>query len=73
VIRHDVGKVLRKLEELQERQIEKTLIPEKPAMPTEEQAEALALLKDPNLLDRCSPTSPAAGWWAKKPTSSSAI
>jgi DNA primase len=52
VIRHDVGKVLRKLEELQERQIEKTLIPEKPAMPTEEQAEALALLKDPNLLDR---------------------
>jgi hypothetical protein len=52
VIRHDVGKVLRKLEELQERQIEKTLIPEKPAMPAEEQAEALSLLKDPNLLDR---------------------
>ena len=45
--------MLRKLEELQERQIEKTLQPtEKPAMPAEEQAEALALLKDPNLLDR---------------------
>jgi DNA primase len=53
VIRHDLGKVLRKLEELQERQIEKTLRPaEKPAMPAEEQAEALVLLKDPHLLDR---------------------
>jgi DNA primase len=53
VIRHDLGKVLRKLEELQERQIEKTLQPaEKPAMPAEEQAEALVLLKDPHLLDR---------------------
>jgi DNA primase len=53
VIRHDLGRVLRKLEELQERQIEKTLQPtQKPAMPAEEQAEALALLKDPHLLDR---------------------
>jgi DNA primase catalytic core len=53
VIRHDLGKVLRKLEELQEKQIEKTLQPTaKPAMPAEEQAEALALLKDPHLLDR---------------------
>jgi DNA primase len=53
VIRHDLGKVLRKLEELQERQIEKTLQPaEKVAMPAEEQQEALALLKDPQLLDR---------------------
>jgi DNA primase len=53
VIRHDLGKVLRKLEELQEKQIEKTLQPtQKPPMPAEEQAEALALLKDPNLLDR---------------------
>jgi len=53
VIRHDLGKVLRKLEELQERQIAKALQPaEKAAMPAEEQAEALALLKDPNLLDR---------------------
>lgn len=52
VIRHDLGKVLRKLEELQERQIEATLQPtEKTAMPAEEQHEALALLKDPRLLD----------------------
>jgi DNA primase len=53
VIRHDLGTVLRKLEEHQEKQIAKTLQPaEKPAMPAEEQAEALALLQDPNLLDR---------------------
>ena len=53
VIRHDLGKVLRKLEECQEKQIEKTLQPtQKAAMPAEEQAEALALLKDPHLLDR---------------------
>src|SRR5277367_2960701 len=53
VIRHDLGRVLRKLEELQEKQIEKTLQPaEKPAMQAEEQAEALSLLKDPHLLDR---------------------
>jgi DNA primase len=53
VIRHDLGQVLRKLEELQERQVEKMLQPtEKAAMPAEEQAEALGLLKDPNLLDR---------------------
>jgi DNA primase len=53
VIRHDLGRVLRKLEELQEKQIKKTLQPaEKPAMPAEEQQEALALLKDPQLLDR---------------------
>jgi DNA primase len=53
VIRHDLGKVLRKLEELQEHQVAKTLQPaEKVAMPAEEQQEALALLKDPHLLDR---------------------
>jgi len=53
VIRHDLGQVLRKLEEHQERQIAKTLQPaEKAAMPAEEHAEALSLLQDPNLLDR---------------------
>jgi hypothetical protein len=53
VIRHDVGVVLRKLEECQEKQIEKTLQPvAKAAMPAEEHAEALALLQDPQLLDR---------------------
>ena len=53
VIRHDLGRVLRKLEEHQEKQIAKTLqSTQKAPMPAEEQAEALALLKDPNLLDR---------------------
>jgi DNA primase len=53
VIRHDLGKVLRKLEECQEKQIAKTLQPtQKAAMPVEEQQEALSLLKDPHLLDR---------------------
>jgi DNA primase len=53
VIRHDLGKVLRKLEELQEQTVAETLQPTiKPAMPAEEQQEALALLQDPQLLDR---------------------
>jgi hypothetical protein len=53
VIRHDLGKVLRKLEEHQERTIAKTLqAAEKPTMPAEEQRDALALLQDPQLLDR---------------------
>jgi DNA primase len=54
VIRHDLGKVLRKLEELQERTIEQTLKPQDPvqAIPQEEAQAALALLKDPQLLDR---------------------
>ena len=53
VIRHDLGKVLRKLEQIQEQTVAQTLQPVvKPAMPAEEHAEAMALLKDPNLLDR---------------------
>jgi DNA primase len=53
VIRHDVGKVLRKLEELQEQRVAETLQPTaKPAMPAEDSQEALGLLKDPHLLDR---------------------
>ena len=54
VIRHDLGSVLRQLESLQERAIANTLTPEPaaPAVPAEELPEALALLKDPNLLDR---------------------
>jgi DNA primase len=53
VIRHDLGQVLRKLESLQERAIEQTLIPKDPvlAIPQEEANAALALLKDPKLLD----------------------
>jgi DNA primase len=53
VIRHDLGKVLRKLEELQEQSVAEALQPAiKPAMPAEEAEEALGLLKDPHLLDR---------------------
>jgi hypothetical protein len=54
VIRHDLGSVLRQLEALQERAIEKTLAPKDtaPAVAAEDQPAALALLKDPHLLDR---------------------
>jgi DNA primase catalytic core len=54
VIRHDLGQVLRQLESLQEQTIANTLQPKDstPAIPAEEQQEALALLKDPQILDR---------------------
>jgi len=54
VIRHDLGQVLRQLEALQERNIEKTLEPATlaPAVALEDQPAALALLKDPQLLER---------------------
>lgn len=53
-IRRDLGRVLLKLEELQQEAIKKALEPAKPeaAMSAEEQAAALALLRDPQLLDR---------------------
>jgi DNA primase len=54
VIRHDLGSVLRQLEALQERNIEKTLESKAPApaVAAEDEQAALALLKDPHLLDR---------------------
>jgi len=55
VLRHDLGKVLRKLESLQEQNIQQTLTPKpdaKTAIAEPEKNEALALLKEPNLLDR---------------------
>lgn len=54
VIRHDLGQVLRQLEVLQEQTIANTLRPKDPtpSIPAEERQEALALLKDPQLLDR---------------------
>ena len=54
VIRHDLGSVLRQLETLQERNIEKTLEPKAsaPMVAVEDQPAALALLKDPQLLGR---------------------
>ena len=54
VIRRDLGRVLMKLEELQDEQIKKALEPEKKEIEIgpEERAEALALLRDPRLLER---------------------
>jgi DNA primase catalytic core len=54
VVKNDLGRVLLKLEELQEEQIRKALEPKrKPqAMTEKDRAEALALLKDPDLTGR---------------------
>lgn len=54
VIKKDLGKVLLKLEELQEQHIENTLEPKEKTIELDdsEKAEALALLKDKNLLTR---------------------
>lgn len=53
-LRRDLGRVLLELEKLQDEQIRKALSPEKQQvqMSESEQAEALALLRDPKLLDR---------------------
>jgi DNA primase len=55
VLQRELGKVLLKCEELQERQIEETLKPKLPAeveMPEAEREAALSLLRDPKLVDR---------------------
>jgi DNA primase catalytic core len=54
VVRKDLGKVLRKLEQLQEEQIKKALEPKEKAVTVgdEERAAALELLKDPKLVER---------------------
>ena len=55
VIRHDLGKVLRKLESLQEKNVQQTLEPKHEAKVTinePDQQDALALLKEPKLLER---------------------
>jgi DNA primase len=54
VIRRDLGRVILKLEELRDEQIRKALEPKdaKADMSAGEQAEALALLRDPRLMDR---------------------
>ncbi len=53
-LRRDLGRVLLQLEKLQDEQIRKTLSPGKSEveMSESERAEALALLRDPKLLDR---------------------
>ena len=54
MLRRDLGRVLMQLERLQDEQIRKALSPEKtePEMTEQDRAEALALLRDPKLLDR---------------------
>jgi DNA primase len=54
VVKHDLGRVLRKLEELQHSAIKAALEPKKveATMDDRERDEALALLRDPKLLDR---------------------
>jgi len=54
VIRHDLGRVLLKLEQMRDEQIAKVLAPKEPAftMSEDERAEALALLRDPRLMER---------------------
>jgi DNA primase catalytic core len=54
VVRRDLGRVLLKLEELQDEQIKQTLAPKEEAVTIsdEDRADAMALLRDPKLLDR---------------------
>lgn len=54
VVKADLGRVLLKLEELQDEQIRRALAPKEPAveLTPEERAEALALLRAPDLLGR---------------------
>jgi DNA primase len=54
IVRKDLGRVLLKLEQLQDEQIRKALEPVKPEarMSEEERREAFALLRDPKLLER---------------------
>ncbi|PZU43441.1 MAG: DNA primase [Microbacterium sp.] len=53
VLKHDLGRVLLKLEECQEAEIAAALAPEDhPGMSAAERAEAMALLQSPDLMDR---------------------
>jgi DNA primase catalytic core len=54
ILKKDLGKVLLKLEDLQDEQINKTLEPKKQeiTLTEKEREEALAFLKDPNFFDR---------------------
>jgi hypothetical protein len=54
VVRHDLGKVLMKCEEIQDEQIRKALEPKRPetAITEEDRVSAMELLGDPRLLDR---------------------
>jgi len=62
-IKKDLGRVLMKLEELQEKQIEAALEPRNilPTMTPEEKEDALRLLRDPKLLERIVEDVPLVG------------
>lgn len=62
-IKRDLGRVLMKLEELQEKQIEAALEPQNvlPTMSEAEKEDALRLLRDPKLLDRIVDDIPIVG------------
>jgi hypothetical protein len=74
VVKADLGKVLLKLEPLQDEQIREAMKPKETTVELTdgERTAALKLLKSPNLLDRILEDSRAAGWWARRRTSSSA-
>ena len=64
VIKKDLGKILVKLEELQEQQIQKALKPqakEQPTLNEEQYSQAMELLKSPNLLERITQDLSACG------------
>ncbi|MDB5341901.1 MAG: primase [Schlesneria sp.] len=63
VIKKDLGRVLLKLEELQDQQIKSALEPKEilPTMTPQEKEEALRLLRDPKLLDRIVTDIPLVG------------
>jgi len=63
VVKKDLGRVLLKLEELQDEQIKIALEPKEitPTMTTDEKDEALRLLRDPKLLDRIVSDFPLVG------------
>jgi DNA primase len=63
VVRFDLGKVVRALEELQDRRIAEALAPKSktPAMSESEHEEALAFAKDPRLLERIVESFSSAG------------
>ena len=71
IVKADLGRVLLRLEALQEAVLAKTLESE-PAVAQMSQAEhdaALALLQARTCQRASWPTSPHAGWWARRPTS----
>lgn len=63
VVKKDLGRVLLKLEELQDEQIKSALEPKElvPTMTEQEKDDALRLLRDPQLLDRIVKDCPLAG------------